>query len=280
MALAVAVLALASCATTAATMTGATTEPAAGPPRYQADLTVLEGHGHGPQLCTAVAQSLPPQCGGPDVVGWDWSKVEHESQAGVRWGFYHVVGTWDGARLTLTEPPRPGERGGQETPEDDFRSPCPEPEGGWRPVDPAKATSGALEEALRRAATAPDYAGGWLDQSYLDQPGMDAEKDGNDPRRLVLNLRFTGDMPEREAWIRQVWGGALCVSGAERTLEELHEIQRRVEREEKGWTSIAADERKGHVALEVWVADDELRRRLDRTYGEGAVVAAGVLRPV
>ncbi|TMR37748.1 hypothetical protein ETD85_06975 [Nonomuraea zeae] len=37
--------------------------------RYTAGLTVLEGGGHGPQLRTTVAESLPPQCAGPDVAG-------------------------------------------------------------------------------------------------------------------------------------------------------------------------------------------------------------------
>lgn len=51
--------------------------------------TVLEpasGPGAGtPMLCYAVAQSLPPQCTGPEVVGWDWSTLQHEEANGVRW---------------------------------------------------------------------------------------------------------------------------------------------------------------------------------------------------
>lgn len=38
-----------------------------------------------PMLCYNVAASLPPQCGGPAVIGWDWSAVEHEDADGVRW---------------------------------------------------------------------------------------------------------------------------------------------------------------------------------------------------
>lgn len=38
-----------------------------------------------PMLCYNILTSLPPQCSGPEVVGWDWSTVEHEEANGVRW---------------------------------------------------------------------------------------------------------------------------------------------------------------------------------------------------
>jgi hypothetical protein len=79
--------------------------------RYEATTTVLESTDHGPQLCLGgVAESYPPQCGGPDVLGWDWNDVEgEESASGTTWGSYRVVGTWDGEALALTEPPSPPE---------------------------------------------------------------------------------------------------------------------------------------------------------------------------
>ena len=54
----------------------------------------------GPQLCLGpVAESWPPQCGGPPIRGWDWADhhgvFEHQQQ--VRWGQFAVTGTWDGA---------------------------------------------------------------------------------------------------------------------------------------------------------------------------------------
>ncbi|WP_188190710.1 hypothetical protein [Nonomuraea sp. SYSU D8015] len=260
--------------------------PPTPPTRYQASLTVLEGGGHGPQLCQAVLESDPPQCGGPDVVGWDWSKVEHESRGGVKWGEYRVVGTWDGARLTLTEPPgEPVAERRDPATEDDFASPCPEPEGGWRPVDPAKATQESLEKAMARAATAEEFAGAWIDQNFPDPAPTtpeEMEKQGNDPKRLVLNLRFTGDLAGREKWIREVWGGALCVSGAQRSEAELREIQRQVEGElgEGGFTAVSSSVTRNRVEVAVWVATDDLRRRMDDKYGAGAVMVTGVLEPV
>ena len=71
--------------------------------------TVLQSDGDEPQLCLgAVAESYPPQCSGPPIVGWDWAAAEQEESAsGVTWGTYAVQGTWDGTEFTLTEPPIP-----------------------------------------------------------------------------------------------------------------------------------------------------------------------------
>lgn len=229
-------------------------------PRYEADLTVLEGGGHGPQLCGYVNTSMPPQCSGPDVRGWDWNKTHHEAQGGVLWGDYHVVGTWDGSRFTLTEPP--GSPGPQPTQVADFSSPCPAPPGGWRAVDPAKATQDAQQAAIDRAKTAKEYAGAWIDQG----PG-------------VLNLMFTGDLTGREAWIRQVWGGGLCVSGAAHSDKELSTIQSRLEREQPGFVAIGASVRENRVDLMVWVATPEKQHELDAEFGAGLVALSGMLRP-
>ncbi|MEV6035104.1 hypothetical protein AB0L65_28380 [Nonomuraea sp. NPDC052116] len=260
-------------------LAGCSASEAAPPPRYEAGGTVLEGGGHGPQLCLTVMTSLPPQCSGLDVVGWDWSKVDHESQGGVKWGEYHVVGTWDGTRLTLTEPPGAPQKAAPARKED-FTSPCPAPEGGWRPVDPAKATQQALDKAMARAGTVEEFAGAWLDQSYMD--GLPAESpEANDPLRLVLNLKFTGDLSGREAWVREVWGGALCVSGAARSESELQAIQQEVEAElGDRLVSASSSVLRNQVEAQVWVATDEQRRDLDAKHGAGAVVLNGVLKQV
>jgi hypothetical protein len=275
-------LALAGCAE-------ADADPAAEPgasdqqQRYEVAATVLESPEHGPQLCGAVEDSLPPQCGGPDIVGWDWETVEAESVHGTTWGGYVLVGTWDGERFTLTEPAvvDDGSRAPDPDEEDPFASPCPAPDGGWQPVDPATATDGALEEALARAATAPDYAGAWLDQSYMaDVDESDIEELGNDPTRLVLNLQFTGDLAEREQWIREVWGGALCVTGADHTEAELRDIQQRVHEDLPDVQSSGVDVAANVVTAQVFVATPELQQQVDDAYGEGTVVLDGWLRPV
>ncbi|GAA0974943.1 hypothetical protein GCM10009555_032080 [Acrocarpospora macrocephala] len=256
-------------------------------PRYEADTFVLASQKHGPRLCVAIDFSLPPQCGGPDIAGWDWNGVEHSDRHGVRWGEYRVVGTWDGEKLTLTEPPRPAERPDSPPSRSRFTSPCPEPSGGWRPVAPAKATQQAIDAAITRAKKLPGYAGAWLDQSYLDEiEGYDSndprsvERYANDHERLVLNLRFTGDATTREPAIRELWGGALCLSQAQHTKKELQTLHGRASKEIKGVFSGWVDELKGQVEIGAWLATPELQHEVDEKYGKGLVVLHSFLRPV
>jgi hypothetical protein len=98
-----ALLGLAGCGSDSDTDTGGDD----GPRRYDATATVLERPGDLPELCEgAIAESYPPQCSGKPIVGWDWNDVDGETSAsGTTWGEYHVVGTWDGEQLTLTEKP-------------------------------------------------------------------------------------------------------------------------------------------------------------------------------
>ncbi|MEI5585117.1 MULTISPECIES: hypothetical protein [unclassified Agromyces] len=69
--------------------------------------TVLQLDEDAPQLCLgAIAESYPPQCGGPEIAGWDWDGVEgEESASGVTWGAYAVWGDWDGETVTVTREP-------------------------------------------------------------------------------------------------------------------------------------------------------------------------------
>ncbi|MBO3749813.1 hypothetical protein J5X84_27345 [Streptosporangiaceae bacterium NEAU-GS5] len=290
-----AVSTLAACGTTVArpsATTSATPQEGAGraaqdATRYTANATVLQNPQHGPQLCMAVMTSLPPQCGGPDIVGWDWSKVQSQERQGVRWGEYHVTGTWDGKRLTLTEPAGPQ----VETPvmppsKGRFASPCPEPQGGWHPVDPSAATMETQEQAIQRAQSVPEFAGAWVDQSYLDglPTGMESTA-ANDPAKLVLNLRFTGDLSGREAWIREVWGGALCVTGAERSEASLRKVADALPDDLRSGLDLQALETSvdtvgNKIDLTVYVVTPRLRGWLDDKYGPGMVEVDGFLKPV
>jgi hypothetical protein len=76
-------------------------------PELTATATVREEQGRGgPVLCAgAIDTSYPVRCGGPVIEGWDWDAVDGEdAAAGVTWGEYRVVGTWDGTVFTLTRP--------------------------------------------------------------------------------------------------------------------------------------------------------------------------------
>lgn len=255
--------------------------------RFRAAATVLESPEHGPQLCDTVMESYPPQCGGPDIIGWDWSAVGGvESASGTTWGSYIITGTWDGQAFTLTETPRPNDGSLSTSAVDpDFSSPCPEPEGGWQPVDPARATDEALNEALATASQSQDYAGGWIDQAYLDDLGAspnpsDIEGVANDPARLVLNLMFTRNLAEHEQEIREVWGGALCVSLGVRSEAELLDIQSRLHTDFPEISGSGPDIRSGVLAAHTMVATTMMQSELDARYGGGAVVLHGYLQPV
>lgn len=59
------------------------------------------------QLCLgAVMESAPPQCTGVPLDEWTWDGVEGSETSGdTTWGAYAVYATYDGERLTNTDPP-------------------------------------------------------------------------------------------------------------------------------------------------------------------------------
>ncbi len=269
----------------------ATTDPsgAGSGQQYTATATVLESPEHGPQLCLGgVAESLPPQCGGPDIVGWSWDDVDDfESASGTTWGAYTVVGTYDGEAFRLTEPPQPAVE--PEIPDSpQFWTPCDEPTGGWAVVDEDTATDEAMNEAIAYAEAQADHAGTWLDQSInpaladeADLSPEDMEAVANDPTKLVLNFRFTGDVDRHEQQLREIWGGALCVSAAEHTMAGLQEIQLQIH-DDYGTDILGSgiDTEIGYVELMVALDDGSLQRELDERYGEGLVRVYSALQPV
>ncbi len=68
--------------------------------------TVIDGT-DGPTLCLgAVMDSSPPQCAGVPLDDWTWDGVDGSVSArDTRWGSYAVYGTFDGERLTVSDPP-------------------------------------------------------------------------------------------------------------------------------------------------------------------------------
>jgi hypothetical protein len=246
-------------------------------PRYEATTTVLED-ADGPQLCLGgVMESLPPQCGGIPVEGWNWADVDgEESVRGVTWGEFHVVGTFDGRRFTLlgAGPPKPA-------PVDDgdgIVAPCPEPPGGWVDVDPSMTGENDRIAAARAAEDISAFAGVWI--SYLEQP-VDPEAPGD----VVVTIGFTGDPSPHEAAIRQVWGGPLCLTSMQHTFAELRRAQRDLGEGgaaqlglEMTWSDI--DVMANRVELGVVVFDPALQSAVDEEYGAGAVHVEPALRPV
>lgn len=68
--------------------------------------TVLDVAGE-VQLCLgAIMESHPPQCSGMPLDDWSWDGVDgSESSGDTTWGAYAVYATYDGERLTNTDPP-------------------------------------------------------------------------------------------------------------------------------------------------------------------------------
>ena len=260
--------------------------PAPGPVTTLYPVTVLDD-GDGAELCLGgVADSLPPQCGGPPLVGWEWADHQghFESRSGVRWGDFVVTGTLDGTSLTPSvvvpadEFEEPDDSAAFE--DDSLATPCPEPDGGWRVLDPALTTEESMQTTMMRAEQLDGYSESWVDQSInpaWDDGQIDAGDEGllNDPALLVINVRVTHDPEAAEAELRRVWGGSLCVSTAQHTDKELRRIQDEVNDLPGMLSSAPGDDR---VELMVIYDNGSYQDWADATYGEGTVLVYSALR--
>jgi hypothetical protein len=252
--------------TTAADGTVAPSDPTR---RLQAEVTVLESPEHGPQLCLGgVEDSLPPQCGGPDVLGWSWEDVPwRDTAAGTTWADVHVVGTYDGTTFTLTETPTEAVALGSPGPAPDFTAPCPEPDGGWAVRDPAR-ISAADEQAMWEHANAqPDIAASWIDQQSV-------------AGQTIVVVAFTGDVERHRADLESRWGGLLCVTQMAHPRAELRDVQHRATADDDlGVLGSWVDEMRNRVVLFVTVADERVLQLVHDRYGE-LVEVEGALQPV
>ena len=217
--------------------------------------TVLENGEHGPQVCGAVAESYPPQCGGADITNWDWSTVTgDESANGTRWGEYVLVGTYnaDGTEFTLSEPARTPTAADREQPatDPDFSTPCAEPDGGWNSPYPDK----TLDEAIVRR-NVESYGGMWIDESTG-----------------VYNVKIVGNETARDSArtaIEAVYQGPICVVEGTHTMRELTQVQRAVEKvSDPRIVSIGTDVLSGQVQVSLTASAPELEDRFVSRYGD------------
>lgn len=282
---------LGACGTSQVAPSVAPSEPE--PQAYTGVFTVQEGPDHGPRLCRSVVtlraaaggsggSGGAPACNGPDVHGWSWDDAEGEtSDAGIVRGTYRVTGTWDGSALTLTEIPVAAALPGP-GPGPDFTSPCEPPAGGWAVVDPATATNDDADAAMAYAESQPDWASAWSD------PFDRSAEDPTSPEygmvifaKVVLNFRFTGDVERHEAALREIWGGALCVSKAPAPMDDLEAIQNELTDSigMPNLVGVGVDAVSNVVDLEVFI-DDGVQQSVDEQYGEGVVRVSAELTPV
>jgi hypothetical protein len=237
---------------------------------YGGSFTVLEDASHGPQLCAVVAQSLPPQCDGPDIVGWDWDAVDGEETMGeVTWGSYHVTGSYAGGVFTLTAPagpPRAGDDGGPGAfPLDPA---CDEPE----VIDP---TQGSVQWGTLDLS-GPELVATWVND------GPAGTWDGPFVGNVVV---LPGAGPAIHDRIRQTYGGRLCVVERQAaTADDLARITIEVMDADAAAhfgqpVTAGPNVPLGAVRVEVWVADQPALAYAQQRWGD-LVVLQGLLQPV
>ena len=233
--------------------------------RYQGDVEVLESPKHGPQLCLGgQLDSLPPQCGGPDVVGWDWAAVgNEESVNGTTWGVYHVVGTFDPAakRFTLAEPAKSAVGQSRPPAAPDFRRACDSPTG----TPPAP----QIEEEIPYGAVRDHLVSQWWSDT------------GTDAAAFNVAVR-PGYRDKAEAAVRRVYRGPLCVVERDAPTEaELRRIQSEVFADHEHWGAVSGGVMgtDSFVTVQVAVAYEDLIAEARQRWGD-KVELVGILQPV
>ena len=221
-------------------------------------VTVLDSGG-GPELCLgAVAESYPPQCGGPKVADFEWGDVGSENAAGVTWGQYALTGTYDGTTFTvtdaipaalydvMTEP----EAGGLEPACDDATA-----------TDPDKATPEDLDATLAAASALPTYATAWLSNG-------------------TISVAVTGDAEAAEAELRRTWGGPLCVTTVERTDADLNQVNQDLQAALGDQLLTSGSNAPDTLDAQVVFDDGSIQEWADATWGAGLVRVTSALEPV
>jgi hypothetical protein len=229
-----------------------------------------------PRLCLgAIAESLPPQCGGIPIEGWDWDAVEGEETAsGTTWGGYEVIGTYDGATFKLHEVVGSStSNGGNEAA---FTAPCSTPAGGWVAHDPSMASRDDFTPAAQAAEAESDSTAVWID--YLEEPV------GEETGPFIGVFGFTGDLERHEAELRELWGGPICVFQQTIPFRELRRIQRDLGDGgalavglEQTYSSI--DVQANVVEVGAVVTSEQIELALAERYGEGTVRVVPALVP-
>ena len=219
-------------------------------------VTVLDP-GTGPQLCLgAIAESYPPQCGGPAIEGFEWGDVGFEEASGVKWGSYALTGTFDGTTFTVTDAIPAALYDAMAEPQDDpLGAACETP----ATTDTAKATPEDLDATLAAASALPGYATAWLT--------------GN-----TINVAVTEDEAGAESTLRETWGGPLCVTTVERTDADLNAINQELQAALPTLLtsgSFAPDTLDAEIVFD----DGSIQDWADATYGEGLVRISSALTP-
>jgi hypothetical protein len=220
-------------------------------------VTVLDP-GTGPQLCLgAVAESYPPQCGGPAVEGFEWGDVGVEEASGVKWGSYALTGTFDGTTFTATDAIPAALYDAMAEPQDEpLGAACETP----ATTDTDKATPEDMDATLAAASALPGYATTWLT--------------GN-----TINVAVTEDAAGAESTLRETWGGQLCVTTVEKTDADLTAINTDLQETLGASLLTSGSFQPDTLDAQVVFDDGSIQEWADATYGEGLVRVSSALTP-
>lgn len=220
-------------------------------------VTVLDP-GTGPELCLgAVAESYPPQCGGPAVEGFEWGDVGFEEASGVRWGSYALTGTFDGTSFAVTDAIPAALYDAMAEPEvGGLEQACDDPAS----TDTDKATPEDLDATLAAASALPGYATTWLTGT-------------------TINVAVTEDATGAESTLRETWGGPLCVTMVEQTDADLNAINIELQSALGERLLTSGSTSPDSLDAQVVFDDGSIQEWADTTYGEGLVRVSSALVP-
>ncbi|NPC40943.1 hypothetical protein [Nocardioides sp. zg-1230] len=220
-------------------------------------VTVLDSGG-GPEMCLgAVAESYPPQCGGPALADFDWGDVGSEEAGGVTWGQYALTGTYDGTTFTVTDAipaalydvmKQPG-AGGLDPACDVATT-----------TDPEKATPEDMDATLAAASALPTYASSWLSNG-------------------TISVAVTGDAEAAESTLRETWGGLLCVTVVEKSDADLNEVNQELQAALGDQLLTSGSSAPDSLDAQVVYDDGSIQEWADATYGDGLVRISSSLVP-
>jgi hypothetical protein len=245
-------------------------DPAAAAPSGEAPTPVPDGavrtqglvmvldDGDGPEMCLGgVAESYPPQCGGPALADFAWGDVGFEEASGVRWGQYALTGTFDGTTFTVTDAIPAALYDVMAEPEPDpLEAACDDA----TTTDTSRATPEDMDATLAAASALPTYATAWLT--------------GN-----TINVAVTEDAAGAEAQLRRTWGGMLCVTTVERTEADLDEVNQDLQAALGDQLLTSGSFTPDSLDAQVVFDDGSIQEWADATYGDGLVTISSALEP-
>ena len=179
--------------------------------RYRAHLRGVLGS---PCLC----QDRSGACeAGPVVTGLTWSSIPW---ARVPYGqpeaSVELVGVLSPTALTLTQPPvRPAPVNEEETLVH-FPMPCESPPQGFQIRDPGRVGGEDEQAAVTYAEKQAEHGGTWL---HWDPSLTRAERARAPSKKGVFVFTFTENLEAHRRQLERLWGGPLCVAGAEITTD-------------------------------------------------------------